>query len=338
MNTLPPPNAVAEIDGDVTSDVFASLRQTAQPVIIRGLVAGWPVVKAALSSDEALVEYLSSRGSPRPVTAIAAPPRVEGRFFYSKDMRGLNFTSGQGPLEAFLSDLLTARELSDPPALAVQSEDIGELLPHVANDNRLSLLPDVRPRIWIGNRIRVAPHYDIKENVACCVAGRRRFTLFPPDQIANLYPGPFELTPAGTPVSMVDPADPDLLKYPRFVDAWQHAVQGTLEPGDAIYVPYCWWHGVDSLEPLSILVNYWWNEGEPEGIGSPYEALLHALYALRHLPPGRRAVWKAMMDYYVFEESGDPVEHLPAHVRGMMGSHSPAMFAHMREIMRGIFR
>ena len=212
------------------------------------------------------------------------------------------------------------------------------MLPLVAEENRLSLLPDVRPRIWIGNRIRVAPHYDVKENIACCVAGRRRFTLFPPDQIANLYPGPFELTPAGTPVSMVDMHDPDLSLYPRFAQAWEHSVQAALEPGDAIYIPYCWWHGVESLEPLSILINYWWNEGEPEGIGSPYEALLHGLYALRHLPPERRAVWKAMMDYYVFEESGDPVAHLPANTRGMLGQHSPAIFAQMREIMRDVFR
>src|SRR3546814_19620038 len=84
------------------------------------------------------------------------------------------------------------------------------------------------------NRIRVAPHYDLMENVACCVAGRRRFTLFPPDQLANLYPGPFELTPAGTPVSMVDPFAPDLDRYPRFAEAGTHARGATLEPGEAL--------------------------------------------------------------------------------------------------------
>ena len=125
------------------------------------------------------------------------------------------------------------------------------------------------PRIWIGNRIRVAPHYDVKENVAVCVAGRRRFTLFPPGQIANLYPGPLEQTPAGTPVSMVDQHAPDLERYPRYAEAWTTAQQATLEPGDAIYIPYCWWHGVESLEPVSILVNYWWNEGMTRRRGQP---------------------------------------------------------------------
>ena len=103
--------------------------------------------------------------------------------------------------------------------MAVQSERIADLLPGFIAANPMPLVPDVAPRIWIGNRIRVAPHYDLKENVAVCVAGRRRFTLFPPHAVSALYPGPLELTPAGTPVSMVDLAEPDLTAHPRFPEA-----------------------------------------------------------------------------------------------------------------------
>ena len=55
----------------------------------------------------------------------------------------------------------------------------------------------VPPRLWLGNAIKVATHYDQMENIGIVVTGRRRFTLFPPEQVANLYMGPIELTPAG---------------------------------------------------------------------------------------------------------------------------------------------
>ena len=49
--------------------------------------------------------------------------------------------------------------------------------------------------LWLGNRTRIAAHFDLPDNLACVVAGRRRFTLFPPDEIDNLYVGPLDLTP-----------------------------------------------------------------------------------------------------------------------------------------------
>jgi hypothetical protein len=55
--------------------------------------------------------------------------------------------------------------------------------------------------IWIGNRTRIAAHYDLPDNVAVVAAGHRRFTLFPPEQVRNLYVGPVDFTrrPAGQP-------------------------------------------------------------------------------------------------------------------------------------------
>lgn len=334
MSELAPAAALEETEGPLDAEQFGRMREAARPRVIRGLVNDWPLVSAARQSDEEIVAYLTRQSPARPVGAIAAAPEANGRFFYNDDVTGFNFHFGRGKLEVFLSDLLRARDIDDPPGLAVQSEDIADLLPHVAAENRLSLLPDVRPRIWIGNRIRVAPHYDLKENVACCVAGRRRFTLFPPDQTPNLYPGPLELTPAGAPISMVEMAAPDLDRYPRFADAWRHARSAVLEPGDAIYIPYGWWHGVDSLEPVSILVNYWWYEGTHPLQGSPHDALLHAVLALRHLPPEQRAIWRDRLDYYVFETSGDPAAHLPEAAKGVFGPPGEALFRRIRQMLQ----
>ncbi|MBY0345055.1 MAG: cupin-like domain-containing protein, partial [Sphingomonadales bacterium] len=62
--------------------------------------------------------------------------------------------------------------------------------------------------------------------------------------------------------------------------------------------------------------------------------LLHALYAFRHLPPEQRAVWRGIIDYYVFEAEGDPAAHLPDHAKGVIGPPSPGLFAQMKAVIR----
>jgi hypothetical protein len=335
MTGLPPPQPIAETGPIEPARFHAEIRRARRPIVLRGLAADWPAVAAARRGDSAIADYLLGFGPTRPVRGIMLAPELEGRFFYNRDLTGLNFTEHQGQLAAFLGEVLRIAGEPRPPGMAVQSELIPEILPGFVEANPMPLLPDVAPRIWIGNRIRVAPHYDLMENVAVCLAGRRRFTVFPPEQLANLYAGPFELTPAGTPVSMVDPEAPDLERYPRYAEAWAHAQQATLEPGDALYLPYAWWHGVEALEPLSILVNYWWNEA-PEGSGGGYDALLHALLSYRHLPADERAVWRMMFEHYVFGDS-DPAAHLPPHAKGILGPPSPRMFAQMRAMLKRIF-
>jgi hypothetical protein len=335
MTGLPPPAPIREIADVDHARFHEEIRPSREPVVMRSLVRDWPAVAAALDGDEAIVDYLVRCEPTRPVQAIAARPEERGRFFYDSDITGFNFVSGRGQMEQFLRDLLQVADDPRPPAMAMQSEVIPDLLPAFAEANVLPLLTGVTPRIWIGNRIRVSPHYDLMENVGCVVAGRRRFTLFPPEQVVNLYPGPFELTPAGTPVSMVDMQAPDLERFPRYATAWATAQRAELSPGDAIYIPYMWWHGVDSLQPVSILVNYWWND-VPKDISKPYDAMLHNILTFRHLPPEQRAVWRTMLDYYIFESNGDPAAHLPEYARGMMGAPTPELFARLRATLRKI--
>lgn len=335
MTTLPPPRPIAEAGAVDHARFHGEIRPAREPVVMRGLALGWPGVAAAKQGDRAIAEYLLGFGPTRNVGGIMLPAEAQGRFFYDADLRGMNFTTHHGRLNAFLGELLRLADEPRPKGVAVQSEKIPELLPGFVEANPMPLVPGVVPRIWIGNRIRVAPHYDLMENIGVCLAGRRRFTVFPPEQLPNLYAGPFELTPAGTPVSMVDPLAPDLDRYPRYAEAWAHAQQATLEPGDALYLPYAWWHGVDALEPVSILVNYWWNEA-PEGSGGGYDALLHAMLAYRHLPADERAVWRMMFEHYIFGEA-DPAAHLPPHAKGMMGPPSPRLFGQMRAMLKQIF-
>lgn len=334
MTTLPEPAPVREYR-DIDRRLFQEeIRTAGQPAILRGLGAGWPAVQAALRSAEEGLRYLLSFGPTHPVNALIGAPEIEGRFFYNADYSDFNFTRGEVSLEMFLDRLVRDRDLDRPFALAVQSEVIPGFLPGFVEANATGLIdPSIQPRIWLGNRVRVAPHFDLQENIGVVVMGTRRFTLFPPEQLPNMYMGPLELTPAGTPVSIVDIANPDLDRFPLYAEAAKHAQAATLEPGDGIYIPFHWWHAVDSLGTVNAFVNYWWNDA-PQEAGRVYDGLLHALYAFRALPPDQRRVWNMVLDHLVFTD--DPLAHMPPHAKGVLGPVTPAQLARMRATLKQI--
>lgn len=290
-----------------------------QPVVLKGAVADWPIVERARQSAEAVADYIVSCDIGRPAQTLLGDPTIKGEFFYGDDLNRFNFQKGVVPIPIALKRMLDQRFEARPYAVYIQSTPIEDYLPRFLDDHKLAILdPGIMPRIWIGNQLRVQTHYDLYSNVACVAAGKRRFTLFPPEQLANLYPGPLDKTIAGPPVSMVSLENPDFERYPRFAEALKHARTAELEAGDALYIPYFWWHHVRSLEPFNVLVNYWWDDNPP-GLGAPFDALLHGLLALRDLAPARRQAWKAMFDYFVFGEQGEPMAHLRPEDRGPLG-------------------
>jgi hypothetical protein len=324
---------VEQVEAIAPAAFHAAIRQAARPVVLKGLVRDWPAVAAAQAGSRALADHLRRFATAEPAAFAEGDPAFAGRFHYREDLRDVNFARGAAPLGALLDRLLALADAPSPPALAAQGLDMSRWLPGFAAENPLPLLdPRVTPRAWIGNSARVATHNDPLENVACVVAGRRTFTLFPPEQIANLYIGPFHPTPAGTPVSMVHVSDPDVERYPLFAEALAAASVAELEPGDAIYSPYQYYHHVESAGPLTMLVNYWWNDAPAAG-GSPWDAMLHGMMALRGLPEDQRRAWRAAFDHYVFLAHGDPGAHLPEAARGILGATGPADLAEMRRTL-----
>ena len=181
-------------------------------------------------------------------------------------------------------------------------------------------MPQFRPRIWIGNRLKVQTHFDLLYNIACVVGGRRRFTLFPPEQVANLYLGPLDFTPAGR-ARQHGAAHQSGLRALSRASPRPCATRSSaeLEPGDALYIPYAWWHHVESLTPFNVLVNYWWNAG-PDDSAHPYAVLLHAALSLRDLPADQREVWKShVRALVVFRIPEEALGHLPPAKRGLLG-------------------
>lgn len=332
MPTLPPSRKIVEYHGVDAATFRRDILPAARPAVLRGLARHWTAVQAALESPAALAEHLKSFDPGRPVRAVVAPPEAEGRFFYNADLSGLNFEPRMTTVSQALDLLLRHAETDRPPALALQSIPEPDALPGFSQANPNPLLgSEVAPRLWIGNAVTVHTHHDMNDNLAIVAGGRRRFTLFPPEQTRNLYIGPFERTPAGPPVSMVSIAAPDLERHPRFVEAWAESETAELEPGDAIFIPYMWWHHVQSLDRLGVLVNYWWNPAPADM--RPLEALIHAMTMVRDLPPSQRSVWREMFDAFVFQPGDVPGGHLPPALRGVQGATSAETRAEVRAIL-----
>lgn len=295
----------------------ARLQGAREPFVLRGLAADWPLVKAGFASGQAARDYLAARARDRAFPVNIGKPGAGGRLFYDAAM-AMNFQSAQGPLAAILEGIAANEAKPDAPAIYLSSIDMDGFFEGLAQENRLPL-GERKPieSIWIGTRTRIAAHNDVPDNLAVCAVGRRRFTLFPPEQLENLYIGPLENTPAGRPVSMVDLASPDFAAHPRFREALAHAQLAELEPGDALFIPSLWWHHVEGLAPFNVLVNYWWRDA-PAFLGKPEDALFHAILAIRDLPEADKAQWRALFEHYVFENGPEVTRHLPEEARGIL--------------------
>jgi hypothetical protein len=296
-----------------------------RPLVIRGLVREWPVVKLALESDTAFAQGIARWDNGADVSTLMIAPEADGVIGYTSDMSGFNYQHFKVPVTLGLERLAKYSTRSKAPGLVIQSALIRDCLPGFLVDHRLPLFgPDVEPRLWMGNQVTTPTHFDSEHNIACVVCGVRRFTLFPPEQLPNLYIGPLDYAPTGAAISMARLDQPDDPRYPRLKTALAAAQVAELRPGDAIYMPPLWWHNVESLEQLNALVNYWWSTVDVAGYntGHARAALYHCLLAFRALPPHERAHWRNLLDHYVFAD-GDAAAHIPEQRRGVLGPLTP---------------
>jgi len=304
-------------------------------LILKGLVSHWPIVKASLKSDMDAMKYILQYYKGESVLAFLGEAREDGRIFYDESLTGFNFKTANAKLDFALDQLASCDGKANSPTIYIGSTLIDSYLPGFRAENDLSLRQyNPRVSIWISNRCRVAAHWDGPKNIACSVVGKRRFTLFPPDQLENLYVGPLDKTPAGQSISLVDFYNPDFHRYPKFKEALKHAQVAELEPGDALFLPSMWWHHVESLGAFNVLVNYWLRE-TPAFFAGGLDALDHAILAIKDLPEEQRKAWKNLFNYYVFDYDKKNFEHLPEPALGSLGEISEDTARRLRAQLLG---
>jgi hypothetical protein len=289
-----------------------------EPMILKNFGSNWPAVIAGKTSPQLAADYLRKFYTNAPITAYYGEPKNNGRVFYNENMTGFNFNSSKANLNQVLDKLLEHVNDSQPPTMYVGSTEINHCLPGYNKENNASI-DHLKPltSIWLGNKSKIAAHFDFPNNLACCVVGSRKFTLFPPEQLENLYVGPMEFSPGGQEISLVDFDHPDFVKYPKFKQALASAQVAELEAGDALFLPSMWWHHVESLTAFNVLVTHWWRDS-PAFMGRPNNALMLAMLSLKDLPLAQRKAWQAQFNYYIFEHDQEDFSHIPTAAQGRL--------------------
>jgi hypothetical protein len=333
---------LSEMEAHKFSDPDTFVREVAEvcrPVVLRGLVAAWPAVTAGSESPQRFKDYIAQFVAGNEVEAFVGESRIQGKYYYTDDLKAFNFERRRMRLDDAIDRIVTTSGRGDGPSMYVGSLPTEVYLPGFTQQNSLPVLQaNVQPRIWLGHASNVSAHYDTYDNIACVVAGTRRFTLYAPDTIDRLYVGPLDYTMAGQPVSLAASGPYDEKKYPRFREVREQALTAELQAGDAMYIPKLWWHQVEALSAFNVLINYWW-DAFSLGPDAPSTALLLSMITIAERPPGERKAWKAFFDHYVFRAQGHPLAHLPESQHGILGPLKPHNYGRIRakvmQLLRG---
>ena len=325
------------VTGLKITEISSEMLSSHTPIVFKGAVGDWDIVRLSKKSTSEAIGFLKESCNEKSALINVGHPGIDGRYFYSEDFKSLNYDTVRMKIDDALDLIASAGSDPENPSYYISSNAINSHFPGLSEylttvlprNNKTSEVASPDVKIWVGTKSVATCHYDALDNIACVVAGKRRFTLFPPSQFKNLYFGPLELTPGGQAISLVDFENPDYNKHPRFKEAELVGEVAELEAGDAIYIPSMWMHHVEGLNNFNILINYWWNDA-PLYTGSGMTALYHAMLTLREKPEHEKAGWKALFDYYIFNDSEHPCLSLPEDIQGILGPLTPQKARQLR--------
>lgn len=238
-----PPRPIPRIDAPSPEVFRREYVQPGRPVVLRGLLDDWPAYRT-WSTDT-----LRSRFGDTLVPVLRV---VEGAVQVDA-RRGL--VTQKAPFVELLDDLDAGLNRT---YMMAHLDDLPE---GMRSDLRLPRYCQKAPwhmtKLWCSAAgTRSALHFDLNDNLHSTLRGRKRFTLFSPEDNANLYRGRL-LT--GIPnASRVDLDNLDLKTFPRVARAQPWTCE--VEPGETLFMPRSWWHHVATVES-SITVNTWWATG-----------------------------------------------------------------------------
>jgi hypothetical protein len=230
---------VRRIPAPAIEDFERQVVKPFEPVVLEGLIADWPALRH-WNIDAIMASYGDCAWN-----VIA---RRDGRFaagaLYSYD--------NPVPVREHLSRVLRfeTEDYMNVPFEALPPE-LATMAPPLRYSHGASFL---HRAVFIGSEINGAPfHFHLCQNVLAQISGRKRVLLFHPVQGTRLgWRGPFSKNPNFSPM---DPFEPEPRYQPGYARASGFSID--LEPGDALYIPYGWWHATKTLTPSISLFNRW---------------------------------------------------------------------------------
>jgi LPS sulfotransferase NodH len=212
-----------------------------RPVVIQGLMADWPAMKAwtpdylkRVCGDQT-IEVMTGRDADPRYEMNPRKHRTELRFANYVDM----VYSGKATNDY---DMVASNGFFQRPGTQRLLQDFAAFPEY--------LKPIVAGRqcaLWFGPAGTVTPLHHATNNILLAqVVGRKRYLLVPASQWQCVY------NRAGV-FSDVDCENPDLLRHPRFRDAT--IIDIVVEPGEALFMPVGWWRHVRALE-VSMTISF----------------------------------------------------------------------------------
>lgn len=250
-------NLIPRVECPARSEFVARFVRTNRPAVITGDTSH------ARAVSEWSPAHLAERCGDEPIPVMQFPERL-----YRPDI-------GTGRSIVMMTMGEYFERVSQPPPHLylgnIPLDQFPRLTAEVTPPPYFGRAPSIK-LLFISRGGSITPlHFDAGENLLVQVSGRKRFVLFPPGT-RNLYPFPFFSKQAH--MSQVVLEEPDPARFPRYDP--EQRWETTLEPGEIIYIPHCWWHQVHPVTDLSMSAAYFWFSGVRKMLSTPGPSLRRA--------------------------------------------------------------
>ncbi|NOK00899.1 MULTISPECIES: cupin-like domain-containing protein [Myxococcus] len=249
-------NGIERIDNPTPEEFYREFVSKGRPVILTGIASTWP------ACGRWTPRFFADRFGDTPVQVEVQRRQDPTLHWGEKEVlqttlaRYVELLSSESP-KYYLN---FASVMAQLPEL---HRDVGSLdayqVHHRPYPERVRRKLRLSPIFWFGPAgAFTSLHRDPSDNLLVQVLGRKRLTLFAPEDTPNLYAPWHENCSSGRCLggySPVNVAQPDLERFPRLSRA--RGVDVLLGPGEILFIPIHWWHYVSSVD-VSISVSYWW--------------------------------------------------------------------------------